>query len=800
MVGRRLGRYHVLALIGSGGMGQVYRARDERLERDVAIKVLTPGTLTNEASRRRFRKEALALSRLNHSNIATIYDFDTIDGIDILAMELVEGASLDTRPRGTPRVERQVIAIGMQLADALAAAHAHGIVHRDLKPANLSLAADGRLKVLDFGVAQIARIEPADLTVSATGQGMTGTWPYMSPEQLRGEPFDERADIYAAGVVMFELLTGRRPFDAPSVAGLLDGILRSPPPPPSSLQPGISPALDAIVLRALEKDPEMRYQSARDFGADLRRLTAHDSTSGPIATASGPRRRAGLGRSIVAALLALVLLGGGLAWWLMRRPEPSGSATGQASLAILPLKAIPADDESAILSMGIPDAIITRLASTGQLAIRPTSAVAKYERMDADAQEVGRALAVQYVLTGTLQKTPERVRVGVQLVQASDGTTVWAHQVDRPRTDLLGIEDALAEQIAAALSLRMSDEGRKRFARRETLDPQAYEAYLKGRAALARLSEPAIKLAVQSFEQALARDPDYALAHAGRATACLIYRLRFASEANLASWNDCAARAAERAMALAPDLAESHEAAASVYRYSEFQWEKAIEASRRALELNPGLDQPHLYIATALYHFGVMEGVEAEVRAALAANPDNNVEPLRILASAALLDARFDEATVHTRQLDALSPQLGAHLFAQARYYQGERSQAEATLKMFTRSTVNDLRAQAFYAGVLAADGRQGEARSVLGRVLAGKYRDHHVMYSIGAARAQLGDQSAALDALDTAATTGLPCYPWFAKDPMLDPLRKNATFDALLVRLRRDWEANRRKYLFTGS
>ncbi|HEX2341459.1 MAG TPA: serine/threonine-protein kinase, partial [Vicinamibacterales bacterium] len=412
MVGRRLGRYHVLALIGSGGMGQVYRARDERLERDVAIKVLTPGTITNEASRRRFRKEALALSRLNHSNIATIYDFDTIDGIDILAMELVEGASLDSRPRGTPRPERQVIAIGMQLADALAAAHAHGIVHRDLKPANLSVAADGRLKVLDFGVAQIARIEPADVTVSATEQGMTGTWPYMSPEQLRGEPFDERADIYAAGVVMFELLTGRRPFDAPSVAGLLDGILKSPPSPPSSLQPGISPALDAIVLRALEKDPEMRYQSARDFGADLRRLTAHDSTSGPIATASRPRRRAG-GGPIVAALLALVLLGAGLTWRLMRRAEPSGSATSPASLAILPLKAIPADDEAAILSMGIPDAIITRLASTGQLAIRPTSAVAKYERVDADAQEVGRALAVQYVLTGTLQKTPERVRVGV---------------------------------------------------------------------------------------------------------------------------------------------------------------------------------------------------------------------------------------------------------------------------------------------------------------------------------------------------------------------------------------------------
>jgi TolB-like protein len=799
MVGRRLGRYQVLALIGTGGMGQVYRARDERLERDVAIKILTPGTITNEASRRRFRKEALALSRLNHSNIATIYDFDTIDGIDILAMELVEGASLDSRPRGTPRPERQVIAIGMQLADALAAAHAHGIVHRDLKPANLSVAADGRLKVLDFGVAQIARIEPADVTVSATEQGMTGTWPYMSPEQLRGEPFDERADIYAAGVVMFELLTGRRPFDAPSVAGLLDGILKSPPSPPSSLQPGISPALDAIVLRALEKDPEMRYQSARDFGADLRRLTAHDSTSGPIATASRPRRRAGRG-PIVAALLALVLLGAGLTWRLMRRAEPSGSAAGPASLAILPLKAIPADEEAAVLSMGIPDAVITRLASTGQLAIRPTSAVAKYERVDADAQEVGRVLAVQYVLTGTLQKTPERVRVGVQLVRAADGTTVWAHQVDRPRTDLLGVEDALAEQIAAALSLRMSDEARKRFARRETRDPEAYEAYLKGRAALARLSEPAIKLAVQSFEQALARDADYALAHAGRATACLIYRLRFASEADLASWSDCASRAAERAMALAPDLAESHEAAASVYRYSEFQWDKAIEASRRALELNPGLDQPHLYIATALYHLGLIEGVEAEVRAARAANPDSNIEPLRILASAALLDGRFDDAVVHTRQLDALSPQLGAHLFAQAQYYKGQRSQAEATLKMFTRTTVNDLRAQAFYAGALAAGGRHAEARSVLGRVLGGRYRDHHIMYSIGAANAQLGDQSAALDALDTAATTGLPCYPWFAKDPMLDPLRKNATFDALLVRLRRDWEANRRKYLVTGS
>ncbi len=275
IVGQVLGHYRVLQQIGAGGMGLVFRASDQQLERDVAIKVLPPGMLADEAARRRFRHEALALAKLNHPNIGTVYEFSSQEGLDFLVMEYVGGAPVDAKLASGPLPQKEVLRLGFQLADGLASAHEHGVVHRDLKPANMRLTQDNRLKILDFGLAQFARQE-TDLGVTAsisdTGP-VAGTLPYMSPEQLRGEVTDQRSDLWSAGAVLYELATGRRPFAFPQAPLLIDAILNRPPEPPSSLNPKISPGLEMAILKCLDKDPERRYQSARELRVDLDRLT-----------------------------------------------------------------------------------------------------------------------------------------------------------------------------------------------------------------------------------------------------------------------------------------------------------------------------------------------------------------------------------------------------------------------------------------------------------------------------------------------------------------------------------------------
>ncbi|MGH9813733.1 MAG: serine/threonine-protein kinase, partial [Candidatus Acidiferrales bacterium] len=294
MIGKTLGHYRIVEKIGAGGMGEVYRARDDRLERDVALKVLPAGTLADEASRQRFRKEALALARLNHPNIATVHDFNTQEGTDFLVMELVSGTSLSEKLAAGPLPEKEALRLGSQLAEGLAAAHEQNVVHRDLKPANLRVTPDGRLKILDFGLAKLFR--PArDDAVTAEGlshsqAGVAGTIPYMSPEQLRGEAVDLRTDIYAAGCVLYEMATGRRPFQETLSTALTDAILHKPAPPPGRLQPDLSSDLERIILKCLEKDPENRYQSAKELLVDLRRLaapTAVPIAPSPVAPATG---------------------------------------------------------------------------------------------------------------------------------------------------------------------------------------------------------------------------------------------------------------------------------------------------------------------------------------------------------------------------------------------------------------------------------------------------------------------------------------------------------------------------------
>jgi serine/threonine protein kinase len=391
MIGKTLSHYTIVEKLGAGGMGEVYKAYDERLDRDVAVKVLPSGTLADEHARKRFRKEALALSKLNHPNIATVFDFDTQEGVDFIVMELVEGASLAEKLKTGPLLEREISALGAQIADALEEAHERGIVHRDLKPGNIALTPKGRVKVLDFGLACMLKPVSDEATTEALTEGLAvvGTLPYMSPEELRGERADHRSDLYSLGVVLYEMATGRRPFEHAVSTALADAIIHKPPEPPSTHNRKVSPSLENVILKALDKDPEHRYQSAREMRVDLERLSA------PVSAAIPKRKPIRAGRLLwgaacaVAAVAVLFALNvGGVRDW--STGSPSGARI--ESIAVLPLENLSGDPEQEYFADGMTEALIADLAKIEALKVISRTSAMHYKGTDKPLPEIAREL------------------------------------------------------------------------------------------------------------------------------------------------------------------------------------------------------------------------------------------------------------------------------------------------------------------------------------------------------------------------------------------------------------------------
>ena len=750
-------------------MGVVYRGRDERLRRDVALKVLPAGLLSDDAARRKFRNEARALSQINHPNVATAYDFDTYDGIDFLVMEYVEGTSLDETVRAGALPHAEVTRIGRQLADGLAAAHAGGVLHRDLKPANLRINHEGRLKILDFGVAKLLKVNQSETTLTASEAAeIAGTIPYMAPEQIRGGPQDERTDIYAAGAVLYELMTGRRPFSAASGAELTSTILRDPPVPPRQIDPSIPASLETVAMKCLAKEASERYGSAGELAKHL------GSIGGG---ASSARSRMWLA---VGCLLLVALVGAAAALWHSGTRQPGGDGKPVA-LAVLPFQVLNAGPETAHLGIGIPDALITRLANIRQIRVRSTTAILQYEKQPVEPRAAANALVCDYLVTGTVQHTGERFRINVQLLRGSDGAAVWGKRFDPPASDLVGLQDAVSEEVVGSLRLQLGSEERERVYRRYTKNANAYNTYLKGRSELAGRREASIRF----FDEALALDSNYALARAGKSIACALMRIGDAAPEETRKWEQCASNEARAALRQDPNLAEAHEAMAAVHRWSEFDWENTIRESDRALELNPSLYNPHRYRGDAFRHMGLLDLVDKELRAAHENNPGPNPEDATLDIATALWDGRYSDIS-----------HRGPHPYvAHALFYLGHGDLGVKMLQKMQQPTVAGRRFDAARAGMLAAMGRKEEAESLLKRIAGSTYRDHHLSYSLGVAFAQLGNSGEAIRRLQDAADSGFVCYPWYARDPLLKPLDGERDFDNLLARLRNDWEANKARF-----
>ncbi|MGA7889164.1 MAG: serine/threonine-protein kinase, partial [Candidatus Sulfotelmatobacter sp.] len=507
IVGQIIGHYRVLEQIGAGGMGLVFRASDQQLERDVAIKVLPPGMLADEAARKRFRREALALAKLNHPNIGTVYEFGSQEGLDFLVMEYVGGVAVDARLASGPLTQKEVLRLGFQLADGLASAHEHGVIHRDLKPANMRLTEDHRLKILDFGLAQFVRQE-TDLGITASisdTKNVTGTLPYMSPEQLRGDLTDQRSDLWSAGAVLYELATGRRPFPFAQVPRLIDAIMNKPPEMPSALNPKISPGLEVAILKCLDKDPERRYQSARELRVDLDRLTMPISQVplGPIPATTPiplpPKKNIRTAAALVAVVVLLLL--GALSYVHFRgKPQVAKPAnlplSRRRAVAVLDFKNSTSRPEAAWLSTALPEMLTTELAAGEKLRTIPGEEVAQMKMNlslpDSDTlaaqtlSQVGKALGADLVVLGSYVALPGgKLRVDLHLQDVAAGETLISVKETGAESNLFDLVSSAGAQLREkcdAGQLNSQDQAGVRAALPST--PQASKLYAEGLAKL----------------------------------------------------------------------------------------------------------------------------------------------------------------------------------------------------------------------------------------------------------------------------------------------------------------------------
>ena len=781
--GDRLGPYEIVRLVGAGGFGSVYRALDPRLSRPVAIKVLADEITGDAVGLGRLREEARAAASLSHPHICAVHEVERDRDLDYIVMELVDGRPLSelVPPAGLP--VSSAIRFGAQIADALSHAHARGVVHRDLKPRNVMVTAAGDAKIVDFGLAR--RVRPLDggtgTATAAAGDTTSGTPAYMAPETLRGEPADKRSDIWALGVVLHEMVTGSLPFDGRTMADITSAILRDAPRPlPTQVPHGLA----AIIRRCLAKEPAERYQAAGEVRSALETLATGQDERPPAVKALRP-----LGWKVVAlAVLVLLVAGVAGAYWFLWRDTTAGAPT---SVAVLPCRALAERERIEFLEVGIADSISIALSHSSRLRVRSTSAILASQGQHANPRDVGRALNVDYLLECTLQPTPDRVAATVQLVKTSDSSIVWGDRYDVARGDLLGLRDQISEHVASALRVRMTEAERERFYRRYTNNAAAYERYLQGRAALVRYRRDTTLTAIDHFKGVLAIEPQYALAHAGLASAAARMCLRFSTEQDRELWRELARREADAALRLDPDLAEAHESRAAVAREAEYDWDLTMAESNQALALNSSLAQPHFFRAGVFYHYGLLAAGDREIRLGMANDPLNRVEALRLLGNLAFSGGQYAEAVSLMTEAQRLSESAttGAYL-GLALYYDGKTMEAEKLLEGLGVHR----RAQAALASFLASRGERARALALIAEIEAAANIDHHVEYSLGAAYAQLGDATAALRWLERAALT-FPCHPWFVRDSLLAPIRDDARFQKLLAEVEQRVREFTKKY-----
>ena len=779
MIGQTLGHYRIIEKIGAGGMGVVYRARDERLERDVAIKVLPAGALADEEMRKRFRREAMALSKLNHPNIAIIHDFNTERDVDFLAMEYISGVTLGEKSLSGALPEAEVISLGKQAAEALEAAHEQGIIHRDLKPGNIMVTPKGLLKVLDFGLAKL--FQPAgtiDKTLTLTGsQGLTGTLPYMAPEQLDGRAVDARTDIHALGAILHELVTGKKPFPQETPSEIMHAILDKPPELLRSLGAHISEGLERVIFKCLEKEPANRYASARELMADLNQLETGDLSA---LVAGKPRRRAK--RSLwqrplpmslfalvgVAALLFALNIGGIRDFLTGRARTPQVQ-----SLAVLPLENLSQDPEQEYFALGITDALITELGQISALRVSSRTSIIKYKKTEKSLPQIAKELNADLVVEGSVLRSGEKVRITARLVNPAEDRQLWVKSYERDIGGFLVLQSEIAQDITRQIGIRLSEEARFRLAKRRAVNPQALDAYLKG----------VYSGDNEYFNQAVKLDPDFALAYTKIAENH--YFSGFFGDVPPREAFLKTKEAAFKALEKDNTLGEAHGYLALAWLHYDLDWIEAEKEFKRAFELNPSLAMLHHIYAHYLMAMDRMEESMVESKLALELDPFTS-DMTSCIGWHCLTTADYDEAIELARKGLKMSPNNAWAMVILGWAYE-QKSMLKEAIVEFQKSVglweggSLPLSSLGHAYGIA---GKKKEAQEILEKLLEKLKRAYVPAYDIATVYIGLGDKNQALEWLNKAYEERSHFLVYIKCDRRFDGLRSDPRYEALLKRI----------------